>query len=179
MDYREIEGRYDKVVSIEMFEALGLENWPAFFAKIEEVLAPQGLCAIQTISIPDHRFDEYEKHCDWLQKHIFPGSLLASLREMSVAMSRVSALGVYHLEDIGIHYALTLRRWREAFLAHGDEVRSLGFDARFLRMWEYYLCVCEAAFATRTLSNLQVVLTRPGNAALPGIARALAGERAA
>lgn len=177
LDYREIEGLFDKVVSIEMFEALGFENWPLFFAKVEEVLAPQGLAALQTISIPDHRFDEYLKHCDWLQRYIFPGSLLASLREMCGAMSKVSALGVHHLEDIGLHYALTLKRWRLAFLARVDEVRALGFDDRFLRMWEYYLCLCEAAFATRTLSNLQVVLTRPGNAALPGIPAARSRPR--
>ncbi len=168
-DFRDLGGRFDKIVSIEMFEALGQENWGPFFRKCEDVLQPDGLVAIQAISIPDHRFDEYTKHCDWLQKWIFPGSLLASTLGVCRAMARVGTLGIHHLEDVGIHYALTLRRWREAFLANRDRVRALGFDERFIRMWDYYLSTCEAAFETRTLGNLQLVLSRDLNRALPGI----------
>jgi cyclopropane-fatty-acyl-phospholipid synthase len=173
-DYRDLDGRFDKIVSIEMFEALGQENWGPFFRKCEDVLAPGGLMAIQAISIPDHRFDEYTKHCDWLQKWIFPGSLLASTLGVCRALAAVGTLGIHHLEDVGIHYALTLRRWREAFSQNLDRVRSLGFDDRFVRMWDYYLATCEAAFETRTLGNLQLVLTRDVNGALPGIPGALA-----
>ncbi len=168
-DYRDLSGRYDKIVSIEMFEALGREHWRTFFEKCEEVLAPHGRIALQTISIPSFRFQEYTRHCDWLQRYIFPGSLLASIHQTTGAMVAAGTLGVHHLEDIGIHYAETLARWRRRFLSRLDAVRALGFDDRFVRMWDYYLSTCEAAFATRTLGNLQWVLTRPGNAALPGI----------
>jgi len=173
-DYRDLAGRFDKIVSIEMFEALGQEHWAPFFRKCEDVLAPNGLVAIQAISVPDYRFDEYTKHCDWIQKWIFPGSLLASTLGVCRAMARAGTLGVHHLEDVGIHYALTLRRWRETFLAHLDGVRALGFDERFIRMWDYYLSTCEAAFETRTLGNLQLVLSRDLNQALPRIPRAAA-----
>ncbi len=173
-DYRDLEGPFDKIVSIEMFEALGQENWPTFFRKCEDLLAANGLIAIQTISVPDFRFDEYAKHCDWIQKWIFPGSLLASTLGICRATARAGTLGIHHLEDMGIHYALTLRRWREAFFANLDAVRALGFDERFVRMWDYYLSACEAAFETRTLGNLQLVLSRDLNPALPGIPVAVA-----
>ena len=168
-DYRDLEGRFDKIVSIEMFEALGQENWAPFFRKCEDVLAPDGVVAIQAISVPDYRFDEYTKHCDWIQKWIFPGSLLASTLGVSRALARAGTLGIHHLEDVGIHYALTLRRWREAFLANLDGVRALGFDERFIRMWDYYLSTCEAAFETRTLGNLQLVLSRDLNGSLSAV----------
>ena len=162
-DYRDVSGTFDKIISIEMFEALGREHWPVFFRKLDEVLAPQGLVALQAISLPDHRFEDYARHCDWIQRYIFPGSLLASLHHVTGAMSRVSRLGVHHLEDIGPHYALTLARWHGAFRSRLDEVRALGFDDRFIRMWDYYLAACQAYFATRRLGDLQLVLTRPGN----------------
>ena len=168
-DFRDLSGRFDKIVSIEMFEALGFENWGTFFATCDRVLAEDGIAVLQAISIPDHRFAEYRRHCDWLQKHIFPGSLLAAVGPMAGEMARTSRLGVFHLEDVGIHYAETLGRWRHRFGEVRPAVRRLGFDEPFLRTWEYYLAVCEAAFATRSLGNLQVVLTRPGNLALPGI----------
>jgi cyclopropane-fatty-acyl-phospholipid synthase len=168
-DYRDVTGSFDRIVSIEMFEALGREHWPVFFAKLDEVLAPDGLVALQTISVPDHRFEAYARHCDWIQRYIFPGSLLASLHHVTGAMSRVSRLGVHHLEDIGPHYALTLARWRQAFLANRGRARALGFDDRFVRMWDYYLAACQAYFATRRLGDLQLVLTRPGNARLRGV----------
>jgi cyclopropane-fatty-acyl-phospholipid synthase len=168
-DYRDLAGRFDKVVSIEMFEALGREHWPVFFRKIDEVLAPHGIAVIQSISVPDHRFEAYERHCDWIQKHIFPGGVLASVHHATGAMIRASRLNVHHLEDVGIHYALTLERWRRAFLGRLTEVRALGFDERFVRTWDFYLASCQAYFATRLIGNLQVVLTRPGNPALGGI----------
>ena len=165
-DYRDVAGTFDKIVSIEMFEALGREHWPVFFRKLDEVLAPRGLVALQAISLPDFRFEAYARHCDWIQRYIFPGSLLASLHHVTGAMSQVSRLGVHHLEDIGPHYALTLARWRETFRSRLEEVRALGFDDRFVRMWDYYLAACQAYFATRRLSDLQLVLTRPGNTAI-------------
>jgi cyclopropane-fatty-acyl-phospholipid synthase len=167
-DYRDVAGRFDRIVSIEMFEALGRQHWPVFFAKLDEVLAPHGLVALQTISVPDQRFEDYARHCDWIQRYIFPGSLLASLHHVTGAMSRASRLGVHHSEDIGPHYALTLARWRASFHARLDAVRALGFDERFVRMWDFYLASCEAYFATGRLGDLQLVLTRPGNPRLAG-----------
>jgi len=179
-DYRALDPAqsYDRVVSIEMFEALGLENWSTYFRKIEDVLAPEGWAVIQSIAIPDHRFAEYVKHCDWLQRYIFPGSVLASVHHVTGALISAGTLGLHHLEDIGPHYAPTLRAWRRSFLTEGDRVRSLGFDDRFIRMWDYYLATCEAAFATRTLQNLQMVLTRPNNRAIGAIPAALAPRSA-
>ena len=168
-DYRDLTGTFDKIVSIEMFEALGREHWPVFFRKLDEILSPRGLVALQTISLPDYRFEEYARHCDWMQRYIFPGGLLASLHHVTGAMSRVSRLGVQDLEDIGPHYALTLAHWRRTFLSRLDAVRSLGFDDRFIRTWDYYLAACEAYFATRRLGTVQLVLTRPGNSSLQGV----------
>jgi cyclopropane-fatty-acyl-phospholipid synthase len=172
-DYRTLEGRFDKIVSIEMFEALGFENWGLFFRKCDDLLRPNGLVVLQAISIPDQRFAEYRKHADWIQRYIFPGSLLAAVGPLVGEATRSSTLLLNHLEDVGLHYAETLARWRRAFMGSLARVRELGFDARFVRMWEYYLAVCEAAFATRTLGDIQVVLTRPNNLALRGISARL------
>ena len=179
LDYRDLAGRYDAVVSIEMFEALGREHWPLYFRKIEEVLAPRGLAVVQTIAVPDHRFLAYERHCDWIQKHVFPGGLLASVHHATGAMIEDTRLNVHHLEDVGPHYALTLARWREAFLARRDAARALGFDERFLRTWDYYLACCQAYFEARRIGNLQIVLTRPGNESLGTVpaARGVAAGR--
>jgi cyclopropane-fatty-acyl-phospholipid synthase len=137
------------------------------------VLAPNGIVALQTISIPDHRFESYARHCDWIEKHVFPGGLLASLHHATGAMIEGSRLVVHHLEDIGAHYALTLARWRKAFLANLARVRALGFDEGFVRTWDYYLASCQALFETRRIGDLQIVLTRPGNEALGGVPAAV------
>ena len=168
-DFRDTKGTFDRIVSVEMFEALGYENWGVFFEKCHELLAPNGTIGLQIITIPDHRFAQYRKHCDWLQKYIFPGSLLGSVHHLTGAMIRKTPLLVHHLEDIGIHYERTLLMWRDAFFRNIDQVRALGFDDRFIRMWDYYLSVCAAAFGTRTLSTVQMVLTRPCNVSLPRI----------
>lgn len=178
-DYRDLTGTFDKIVSIEMFEALGREHWPVFFRKLDQVLATNGLVAIQTISVPDFRFEDYARHCDWIQRYIFPGSLLASLHHVTGAMSQVSSLGVHHMEDIGVHYAVTLSRWRQAFHSRQAEVRALGFDESFIRMWDYYLAACEAYFATHRLGDLQLVLTRPANTRLRSLPAAIRPAAAA
>ncbi len=177
-DFRDTTGRFDRIVSVEMFEALGYENWGVFFSRCHELLAPGGTIGLQVITIPDHRFAQYRKHCDWLQRYIFPGSLLGSVHHMTGAMLERTPLLVHHLEDIGVHYERTLLLWRDRFFQNLGTVRQLGFDDRFIRMWDYYLAVCAAAFGTRTLSTVQMVLTRPCNVALPGLA-ASARERAA
>ena len=132
-DYREVQGQYDKVVSIEMLEAVGHEFLGDFFRVVDRVLKPDGLVALQVITIPDQRYDAYRRGVDWIQKYIFPGGHLPSLTALSDAMTRHSHLVVERLDNIGIHYARTLREWRERFLARRDEVEKLGFDETFIR----------------------------------------------
>jgi cyclopropane-fatty-acyl-phospholipid synthase len=167
-DYREISGSYDKIVSIEMFEAVGQEFFGAFFAKCRAALKPDGLMAMQVITMPDSRFEAYRNGCDWIQKHIFPGCLLPSVFEMSKAIRDSGGLMIQHLENFDLHYARTLKDWRTAFLANLDGVRALGFDERFIRTWEYYLAYCETSFRTRNLGLLQLVLSFPNNTAFRG-----------
>ncbi|MDQ3002178.1 MAG: cyclopropane-fatty-acyl-phospholipid synthase family protein [Fibrobacterota bacterium] len=167
-DYRDISGSFDKIVSIEMFEAVGHEYFGDFFAKCRAVLKPQGLMAMQVITIPDARFEAYKQGCDWIQKHIFPGCLLPSVHEMSLAIRDSGGLMIQHLENFDLHYARTLRDWRKAFLADTGRVRALGFDDRFIRTWEYYLAYCEASFRTRNLGLVQMVLSFPNNTAWRG-----------
>lgn len=166
-DYRKAEGAYDSIVSIEMIEAVGHEFLGTFFANCDRLLKPHGVAVIQGITIPDQRYDAYRGGCDWIQKHIFPGALLPSLTAMCDAMTRNTSLVVESVENIGAHYAPTLREWRRALLSKKERVLALGFDETFLRTWDYYFSYCEAGFATRTLGDLQLVLTRPNNARLP------------
>jgi cyclopropane-fatty-acyl-phospholipid synthase len=166
-DYRVAQGAYDKIVSIEMIEAVGHEFLGTFFATCDRLLKPDGLVVIQGITIPDQRYEAYRRGCDWIQKHIFPGALLPSLTAMCGALTQNTNLVVEDMENIGIHYARTLREWRRALLAKGDQVRAQGFDDAFLRTWEYYFSYCEAGFGTRTLGDVQLVLTRPNNKNIP------------
>jgi cyclopropane-fatty-acyl-phospholipid synthase len=166
VDYREVTGSYDRIVSIEMLEAVGHRYLATYFATIDRLLAPDGLAAIQVITIPEQRYDHYRRRPDFIQRYIFPGGHLPSLEVMTGTMGRSSQLYVDDVENIGMHYAETLRRWRERFLQQVDEVRALGFDDRFVRMWEFYLAYCEAAFLARYINDLQLVLTRPMNGTL-------------
>jgi cyclopropane-fatty-acyl-phospholipid synthase len=166
VDYREVEGSFDRIVSIEMLEAVGHRYLSTYFATIDRLLAPDGLAAVQVITIPEQRYDSYKRRPDFIQRYIFPGGHLPSLEAMSGTMGRASELYVDDVENIGMHYAETLRRWRERFLDRADEVRELGFDEPFVRMWEFYLAYCEAAFLARYINDLQLVLTRPMNGAL-------------
>lgn len=161
-DYRDVTGAFDKIVSIEMLEAVGREHWPVFFAACDERLRPGGLVGIQTISMPDHRFEAYARHCDWIQKYIFPGGLLPSVSELCRAMAGRTRFTLRRVDDIAPHYATTLARWRSTFFSRVDDVRALGFDDRFIRMWDFYLATCEAAFRTRFLGTLQLVIGRAG-----------------
>lgn len=162
-DYRDIEGRFDKIASIEMMEALGDRYLEAFFAKVHQVLAPDGLVALQYITVPDARHAQLRRGVDWIQKHIFPGSLLLSVGRVNQALLRTGDLFLHRLNDLGHDYARTLREWHGAFHARLDEVRALGFDDRFIRKWNYYLQYCEAAFAMRHISVVHATYTRPNN----------------
>lgn len=166
IDYREVRQRFDRIVSIEMLEAVGHRYLGTYFETIDRLLAPDGLAAIQVITIPEQRYDNYRRRPDFIQRYIFPGGHLPSLQAMAGAMGSHGDLYVEHVENIGVHYAETLRRWRERFLDNVDEVRRLGFDERFVRMWEFYLAYCEGAFVARYINDLHLVLTRPMNGTL-------------
>ena len=171
-DYRLMSGRYDKIVSIEMLEAVGHAYFGTFFKQLDRLLAPEGIAVIQTITIPDQRYEVYRKSHDWIQKHIFPGGLLPCLSILTRAMTRHSTLMVDHAENIGNHYATTLAEWHTRFNAHRNQVSQLGFDRIFQRKWAYYLGSCEAGFREGALGNLQLVLTREGNTSLRGSGKA-------
>lgn len=169
VDYRDLpaEGRtYDRVVSIEMLEAVGEEFLPGYFEVVDRLLAPDGIAVIQSITVPDDRYARYRRRPDFIQKHVFPGSHCPSVGAIVSAVSARSRLLVHHLEDFGAHYAETLRRWREAFLANLPRVRQLGYDERFTRLWDFYLAYCEGGFAARHIGDVQVVLTRSGTRSL-------------
>lgn len=166
-DYREIQGSFDKIVSIEMLEGVGHKYFGAFFQCCDRLLKPNGLLVLQVITYPDQGYKSYRKECGWIPKHIFPGGLLPSLTALCEAMTASSSFIVEDLENIGIHYVRTSRDWRARFLAGIDRVSQLGFDREFQRKWLYYLSLCEAGFATRTQNDLQLVLTRIHNTRLP------------
>ncbi|GAB6096799.1 hypothetical protein JCM14469_30520 [Desulfatiferula olefinivorans] len=160
-DYRTMTGRFDKIVSIEMLEAVGHRYLGTFFSRCDALLKPGGRVVVQVITLPDQEYAAYRMRVDWIQKHIFPGGHLPSLTALCRAMTRRSSLIVDHLENIGPHYAVTLKHWHRRFTENRDRIAALGFDDRFMRKWEYYLTSCEAVFRVRGLENLQLVLRRP------------------
>jgi cyclopropane-fatty-acyl-phospholipid synthase len=166
MDYRLLTGQFDKIVSIEMLEAVGDAYLETYFAKCHEVLKPGGLLALQMITCPDSRYDLLRKNVDWIQKHIFPGSLLLSVHRVNEALRKTGDLFLHDLKDLGLSYAETLKRWRIAMNQNEAAVRAQNFDTRFIRKWNYYFSYCEAAFAMRNISVVQAVYTRPNNPTL-------------
>ncbi len=166
-DYRDLSGCYDKLVSIEMIEAVGHRFLPTFFRCCSELLKPDGLLLIQAITFPDHRYEAYRHTVDFINRYIFPGSCIPSLTALSQAAARASDLRLTNLEDITPHYARTLRAWRTQFLRHWAEVRSLGYPESFCRMWEYYLCYCEGGFEERYIGDVQLLFAKPDNRRSP------------
>ena len=162
-DYRTLRGAFDKIVSIEMFEAVGLNHYDDYFAAVDRLLAPDGVMLLQTITVADQWFPVYHRSPDWIEKYIFPGGELASVGEIMKSLARRTGLSLYHAENIGSHYARTLRAWRERFHASLSDVRALGFDDRFIRMWDLYLAYSEAAFLERHAGDFQLLLTKPAN----------------
>jgi cyclopropane-fatty-acyl-phospholipid synthase len=162
-DYRTIEGEFDKIVSIEMLEAVGHNYFETYFAKCNEVLKPNGILALQVITSPDSRYNHLRNGVDWIQKHIFPGSLLPSVAQLNKAINATSDLTLVDLKDLGLDYAKTLKFWVEEFNHKLNDVKALGFDDRFIRKWNYYLNYCEAAFAMRNINVMQMVYARPNN----------------
>jgi len=160
-DYRELKGRYDKLVSIEMIEAVGAEHWDDYFRVCSERLDEHGVMAIQAISVRDQDLASSLKSVDFIKKYIFPGGQLVALTAIGDAMTRATDLRVVHYEDITHHYAETLRRWRRRFDEKVDAVRALGLDDRFVAMWRFYLCYCEASFMERATHAFQMVFEKP------------------
>jgi cyclopropane-fatty-acyl-phospholipid synthase len=162
-DYRDLSGQYDKLVSIEMIEAIGHQYLDTYFAQCAELLKPTGMFLLQAITIEDHRYAQALKNVDFIQRYIFPGSFIPSVSAMLGAAAKASDLRLFHLEDIGPSYALTLKAWRERFTANLARVRALGYPDRFVRMWEFYLSYCEGGFLERSISNAQMLLVKPDN----------------
>jgi cyclopropane-fatty-acyl-phospholipid synthase len=159
-DYRNLHGQYDKIVSIEMFEAVGYEHYDDYFGACNRLLKPQASMLLQTITILESKFQQYRQQSDWIKKHIFPGAELASVMEIQRSLARATRMKLFHSEDIGMHYALTLKEWRRRFLERLPEVRQLGFDERFVRMWDYYLAYCEGAFREGYIGDVQLVFSK-------------------
>lgn len=160
-DFRDLEGQFDKLVSIEMIEAIDHDLFDAYFRKCGELLKPDGAMLIQAITIADQRYEEYRKSVDFIQRYIFPGSGLPSTAIMTDSVFRQTDMRLLDLEDIGLHYATTLKHWRKHFMARLDEVRRQGYPESFIRMWEFYLCYCEGAFLERAISNVQILFSKP------------------
>lgn len=159
-DYRTVAGTYSKIVSIEMFEAVGEEYWPVFFATCDRLLEPGGALAMQTITMPDGGMREARRTESWIQKHIFPGGALPSHEALDNVLRRSSSLRVTAAREVGPDYVTTLQMWRRRFRDRLDDVRALGFDETFIRTWDYYLSFCEAGFATGLTGDAQLRLER-------------------
>jgi len=161
-DYRELEGQYDKLVSIEMIEAVGHRYLPQYFAACNRLLEPDGLMLLQSILMPDQRYARSRQNVDFIQRYIFPGGCLPSIAVMADHVLRDTDMQIVHLRDITADYATTLAHWRERFLANLDAVRRMGFSEEFMRMWEFYLCYCEGGFRERIIGTVQMALAKPG-----------------
>ena len=161
-DYRNLSGTYDKLVSIEMIEAVGLNNLGLYFNQCSKLVKAGGLICIQAITIADERYEQAKKQVDFIQKYIFPGGSLPSLNVLTNTIKNKTEMHINDIEDIGLHYARTLRDWRERFFQNESRIRRLGYNNTFIRLWEYYLCYCEGGFRQRSISTVQLTLTKPG-----------------
>ncbi len=161
-DYRELTGKYDKLVSIEMIEAVGHDFYRSYFQCCSQLLKADGKMVIQAITIPDQRYDRARRSVDYIKRYIFPGGCLPSLGVIARHIAEDTDMQLVHLRDITRDYARTLAHWRERFLANLDSVREQGFDERFIRMWEFYLCYCEGGFRERIIGTAQIAFAKPG-----------------
>ncbi len=162
-DYRDLEGSYDKLVSIEMIEAIGHAQYDTYFERCAALLKPEGAMLLQAITIADQRYERARRSVDFIQRYIFPGSCIPSVAALTASIARAGDLRVFDLEDIGPHYATTLAHWRHNFRANLARIRALGYDEDFIRMWDYYFCYCEGGFAERVLGDVQMLLVKPRN----------------
>lgn len=162
-DYRDLSGHYDKLVSIEMIEAVGEEYLDTYFAKCASLLKPDGLMVLQAITIVDQRYSQYVREVDFIKRYVFPGGCLPSVSRMTDAVSRKTDMVVRQLQDIGFDYAQTLKHWCDNFMHARDKVHQLGYDDNFVRLWQFYLCYCEGGFRERATSAVHMVLAKPQN----------------
>jgi cyclopropane-fatty-acyl-phospholipid synthase len=160
-DYRDLRGVYDALVSIEMIEAVGHHYLDTYFRRCSGLLKPSGAMLLQAITIQDQFYEQARRSVDFIKRYIFPGSFIPSVKAIADSLERATDMKLFHMEDIGPHYARTLRLWRERFMMKQGEVRAQGYPESFLRMWEYYLCYCEGGFEERQLGDVQMVLTKP------------------
>ncbi|MBE0444532.1 SAM-dependent methyltransferase [Psychrobacter sp. FME5] len=162
-DYRELTGQYDKLVSIEMIEAVGHEYLPTFFAKCNSLLKPTGLMVLQAITFNDQNYQDYINSVDFIQTHIFPGGCLLSNQELNNQFTEQTDMVIKQLHDYGFDYAHTLRDWRAAFMGQREEIVALGYDETFIRLWDFYFCYCEGGFLERTIGVVQLTAVKPDN----------------
>ncbi|AXH12120.1 SAM-dependent methyltransferase [Halarcobacter bivalviorum] len=162
-DYRDMQGEFDAIIAVEMFEAVGREYFDIFFKKCQSLLKPHGVLVMQIITMPDQRYNSYCKGTDFIQKYIFPGGHLPSVGKILETTTKHTKLNLLHMEEFTEHYAKTLNIWHKNFLDNLEEVQKLGFDEYFIRMWKMYLCYCEAGFLTRNINLVQLVFTRYEN----------------
>lgn len=166
-DYRDLTGQYDKLVSLEMIEAVGHQYYDSYFGKCSELLSSNGMMLLQAITIGDQRYEAARRSVDFIQRYIFPGSCIPSVTAMNESITRTTDMRLFHLEDIGSHYVTTLQAWRDNLHKNRDKIRALGYSDEFFRMWEFYFCYCEGGFAERAISDVQMLLTKPGNRRAP------------
>ncbi|MEE4298923.1 MAG: cyclopropane-fatty-acyl-phospholipid synthase family protein [Pseudomonadales bacterium] len=159
-DYRHLEGRFDRIVSIEMIEAVGHQYFDTYFRRLEELLAPEGFALIQAITIEDRKFEQYRDSVDFIRRFVFPGGCLPSVTRLVDSMRRVTKLRVRHLEDISDHYARTLGEWQRNVDAHADRLVDMGYDRTFQRLWRYYLAFCQGGFMERSIGDVQMIFEK-------------------
>ena len=162
-DYRDLQGTYDKLVSIEMIEAVGPQYLDTYFAKCSSLLKPEGIMLIQSITIADQQYDQAIKSVDFIQRFIFPGGFIPSVSAITHSVKQSTDMRLFQLEDIGPHYATTLRDWRQRFFDNIEAIKALGYSQQFIAMWDFYLCYCEAGFLERVLGNAHLVFVKPKN----------------
>lgn len=160
-DYRNLEGRFDRLVSVEMVEAVGHQYLGTYLGCIDRLLTADGLALLQCITIRDQRFEAAKREMDFIKRYIFPGGFLPSHTALLNGVNRHTQLNLLDLDEIGLHYARTLREWRQRFEASLERVRELGYDERFIRMWRYYLCYCEGGFLERSIGTCHLLLAKP------------------
>ena len=161
-DYRDLQGQFDKLVSIEMIEAIGAEYLDTYMATLQRLLKPDGVALLQAITIEDQRYEQARRSVDYIKRFVFPGSFIPSINAILAAKTRACDLQLIAQQDFGHSYALTLRAWRQRFLAQLPAVRAQGFDDRFCRLWEFYLAYCEGGFLERSIGVSHLLLARPG-----------------
>ena len=161
LDYRDLEGQYDRIVSIEMIEAVGHQYMDHYFARCNSLLKPDGMMLLQAITMTDQHYEAALREVDFIKRYIFPGGFLPSVTAIASSMTRATQMKISHLEDIGLHYARTLEDWRKRFSQQLDAVRSLGYPESFIRLWDYYFCYCQGGFEERYLGTVQLLLTKP------------------